>query len=381
MKYFFSLILSLLITFVLSNPPLIFAQEPTEAENSGYSPPQDPVSVTDYWTPERMQDASPLSLPEAPTASSADQSLPPKQIPEIGSPIILTPYLPQAETVTPTLSIQAELPQFYTGTSTTDFVPVDDIPQWPHTAIGKTFFTINDNNFVCSASSITSQGAWGAGNRQTILTAGHCCYLNGSFHDNWLFVPNYNMGSGPYGQWPAKRIFIHESWLANQDLSRDVCVVQAHSGQGIYEGQELHDVVGALGVAFNMNFFQEFAALGYPIPIFGGEKIVRTLSGTLGFDYFGSTNNDFPFSIRIESFLQGGASGGSWLLNYQIQAQSSMTSTTNIINSLSSYRKPGTLELYGPYFDTEVYNLLANVAQADATQEPQRQIYLPIILR
>lgn len=48
-------------------------------------------------------------------------------------------------------------------------------PTYPLTAVGKLFFQDGPTSYVCSASSITSAGDWGDGNKQTVITAGHCC--------------------------------------------------------------------------------------------------------------------------------------------------------------------------------------------------------------
>ena len=65
------------------------------------------------------------------------------------------------------------------------------------------FTTHNGQNWVCSASTVNSNG------KDAVITAGHCVYgsLGGEvggegWHTNWIFVPDCSNGYAPYGCGP-----------------------------------------------------------------------------------------------------------------------------------------------------------------------------------
>nr|BFE87519.1 hypothetical protein GCM10020093_101200 [Planobispora longispora] len=63
------------------------------------------------------------------------------------------------------------------------------------------FFTYQGRNASCSANAVTSE------NKSTVITAGHCVKMGGSFHGNWVFVPGYDNGNRPYGTWVATTLY------------------------------------------------------------------------------------------------------------------------------------------------------------------------------
>src|SRR5439155_15822696 len=63
---------------------------------------------------------------------------------------------------------------------------------------GRVFFLFNGAKASCSGDAVTS------GNKSVVITAGHCVKYQGTWHTNWVFVPGYNNGNAPYGEWPAK---------------------------------------------------------------------------------------------------------------------------------------------------------------------------------
>jgi V8-like Glu-specific endopeptidase len=65
--------------------------------------------------------------------------------------------------------------------------------------IGKALFKFGGRDAFCSASS--------SGNN-AVLTAGHCLWMEGNFHTNFIFIPQYNDKNTPAGRYPANKLMI-----------------------------------------------------------------------------------------------------------------------------------------------------------------------------
>lgn len=227
-------------------------------------------------------------------------------------------------------------------------------PTFPLTALGKLFFQDGQGNgFACSGQSVTSSGAWGAGNGQTVMTAGHCCSDGqGGFYNNIQFEPGHLNGVAPQGAWSAGRISVFQSYHEQSDLSRDVCVLQMNN----QNGQTINAAVGALGYAFNQPLPQHFHATGWPAePPFGGGLLFINMAGSAETD----TTQGALLTHGIGNVLTGGSSGGAWIVGYH------MFSGANQINGLNSYRyttpaRP--LQMFSPYFDDQVIDSLLQPA-------------------
>ena len=74
-------------------------------------------------------------------------------------------------------------------------------------AVGKVFFTLGSKDFVCSGALVRSKRAY------VVLTAAHCVSNGrGQWATDWTFVPGYNDGAAPYGQYTARRFFVSPRW-------------------------------------------------------------------------------------------------------------------------------------------------------------------------
>ena len=68
---------------------------------------------------------------------------------------------------------------------------------------GKVFFTMDAQDYVCSAAVVASPAA------DVVITAAHCVKNGtGSWAVNWTFVPGFTRGSRPYGSWTAHHFFV-----------------------------------------------------------------------------------------------------------------------------------------------------------------------------
>lgn len=208
---------------------------------------------------------------------------------------------------------------------------------------GRVFFLYNGAKASCSGDAVTS------GNSSTVITAGHCVKLNGSWHTNWVFVPGYHNGNAPYGQWPAKKTMATPQWAASEDLNYDVAAAVV----GTVNGRHLTDVVGGQGIAFNQARGQRMYSFGYPAEVpYDGTKL-DYCAGTTFTDYFGSNDNG------LNCDMTGGSSGGPWFQSFDA---STGTGVQNSLNSFAYNFLPGFM--FGPYFGSDAQKLYTTAASA-----------------
>jgi V8-like Glu-specific endopeptidase len=268
------------------------------------------AKVTDFWTPERMRSAVPI-----------DRLLKPKQ----KLPATIAAGTPTAVGPTAFPSGGAQ----WTGGG--KIVSTE----------GRVFFTYQGRTASCSGTAVTSA------NESTVITAGHCVKLDGAFHTNWVFVPAYNNGSTPYGTWTAKKTYATPQWVASEDINYDVGAAAVNP----LNGQNLTDVVGGQGIAFNQARGQNMYAFGYPAAApYDGSKLIYCSGAT--FNAFLSNG------IGMTCDMTGGSSGGGWFLQF------SESTGAGIVNSVNSYKINFIPTwMFGPYFGTDAQNVY-NAAQA-----------------
>jgi V8-like Glu-specific endopeptidase len=172
----------------------------------------------------------------------------------------------------------------------------------PQVTVGKIFFSVGSQNYVCSGTSVI------AANKNSVDTAGHCLYYNGTWSTNVIFCPQYNKGQGPNGCWAGKELFVPKDWenAKSNDLHHDfgLFVVTPNSSGN------LADVVGAVGYASGQAADQQFYAYGYPAAgKFDGQTQQSCQDkGKYFANYAGGT------VVSIKCDMTGGSSGGGWLV-------------------------------------------------------------------
>lgn len=197
---------------------------------------------------------------------------------------------------------------------------------------GKVFFTLKGVDYVCSGSSTVSY------NKSLVLTAGHCVNEGpGVFASNFVFVPGYDHGAGPYGTWIANSLSVPSQWATKGDFNHDIGLAIVNP----VSGQLLANVVGAQGVAFNKPRGQAMASFGYPQAAPYDGTTLDWCWGTAVQDPFGGTDQG------IKCNLTGGASGGPWYLNF---STATGLGTTNSVNSYQYRFGPYKDYMFGPYF-------------------------------
>ncbi len=187
---------------------------------------------------------------------------------------------------------------------------------YPYSPSGKLYFNIGSSTYVCSASVIQ---------RGVIVTAAHCVANFGArqFYSNWRFVPAYNNGTAPYGEWTANRAIVPTSYYTGTDrcsqrgvvCDNDVAVLvmnpKSNFNVGDYTGWYGFAYGGSGYTTFLNNTATQLTQIGYPVALDNGQIQERN-------DALSYTNSNGSFQQLIGSLMTGGSSGGPWVINYGI---------------------------------------------------------------
>jgi V8-like Glu-specific endopeptidase len=276
----------------------------------------------DFWTSERMREATPLDLVTVNGHIDGGSA----------------PLKGAATTVAPSSPVTA------VGKAVSD-IGLLAFPntgsQWSGggavvSTAGRVFFSYQGRTASCSGNAVTSA------NKSTVITAGHCVKLEGAWHTNWVFVPGYHDGQAPYGRWTASKTLSTPQWTASEDINYDVGAAVVAP----LDGKRLTDVVGGQGLAFNTGYNLRMYSFGFPAAApYDGEKFIYC-SGT--------TNRDFLLSDDhgMNCNMTGGSSGGPWFTQFN---ESTGTGLLSSVNSFKYNFLPN--RMYGPYFGTDAQNL------------------------
>ncbi|MFD7320742.1 trypsin-like serine peptidase [Streptomyces sp. NPDC059875] len=261
-----------------------------------------------FWTAERMRSATPLDLEVAPGALATL-----KQVARSTTPTTITPT-----SVAPTAFPQPGGP--WTGGGAVVKTS------------GRVFFTFQGRTASCSGNAVTSQ------NQSTVITAGHCVKYQGAWHTNWVFVPAYDNGSAPYGQWTATKTLTTPQWEASEDINYDIGAAVVAP----LNGQKLTSVTGAQGIQFNGGYNKPMYAFGFPAASpYDGSKLIHCA---------GNSSKDFLFSQdhSLACNMTGGSSGGPWFTGFN---ETTGTGLQVSVNSFGYTFLPN--RMFGPYFGND----------------------------
>ncbi|MER6777569.1 MULTISPECIES: peptidase [unclassified Streptomyces] len=265
-----------------------------------------------FWTAERMRGATPLDVTAAPGTGRAPVAA------AAARPTAVAPTAATAAVASPTSFPQAG------GAWTGGGAVVK--------TSGRVFFTFGDRTASCSGDSISSA------NGSTVITAGHCVKYQGTWHTNWIFVPAYENGNAPYGQWSATKTFATDQWAASEDMNMDVGLAVVAP----LNGQNLSQVVGAQGILFNGGYNKKMYSFGFPAAApYDGTKLVYC-SGNTGKDFLLTKDHSLGCNMT------GGSSGGPWFQDFN---EATGLGTQVSVNSFGYTFLPN--RMFGPYFGNE----------------------------
>lgn len=334
----------------------------------------DAQSALEYWTEERMRNAKPLEivLPGNPSPVSDDIKL-----------LTTNGREGRVEGEVPTIFLNEADRLFHQSGAATAPLANWTGPPWPYNrfrmplnphflyparTIGKLYFTIpGQGDYVCSAAVVTSANDI----KRLVWTAGHCVVSPGPiWHTNVIFVPaRLIFGSinqpAPLGIFTAAELWSINGWAIYGSLRYDfgaIVVNRTPSGHFCGTGARIANCTGSLGFIWNLQYQQDFHAIGYPhaSPFNGDQQHVCT-AGEARQDMPGSL--DGPATTGIGCDLTGGASGGPWVTRAYPQRsmddplhpnmQFYMGCVTCYVSGVNSYRYVNQpRELFSPYCGT-----------------------------
>jgi V8-like Glu-specific endopeptidase len=215
--------------------------------------------------------------------------------------------------------------------------------EYPYKTIGKLYFVQYGTAYVCSASSVGNYGIW---------TAGHCVHAGDNSSSGWsyyvMFLPAYDAGKKPMGQWFDVNLWTTGGWYSSGDLRYDMGGVIL----GVQKRKKISQKVGWLGFAYQSGGtgyapFHWFG-IGYPqaSPFDGLKQVVCASSYAYSDTSFGT-----PYPVGVGCDQTGGTSGGPWILSF---------GSGYYVNGQMSYRYVNPdhpQEMFSPFYGDAAYNL------------------------
>jgi V8-like Glu-specific endopeptidase len=313
---------------------LLLAAAPVANAQSGVVTKVNPALGTkaagpSYWTPERFKAAKPMPMPQLKAGSDIQKQAP--SAPSSGQPASSDGQAPAQELMpagqqlfapsadTRMMGDEINQPQA-TGTfgahySSSRVFPLytDAAAQYsadrayPYRTVGKLFFTIDGQPYVCSGAVIQ---------RRVVATAGHCVHSGTSegFWDNWVFVPAFRDGAAPFNAWNWEVAATTNTWATGGGgvpNAADYAMI-VFSDQALRPGgspARIGDVTGWLGWQTLSLIPNHTSKLGYPCNLDRCQKMQVVYSGS----FRASENNN----VEYGSDAGGGSSGGPWVQNFE----------------------------------------------------------------
>lgn len=333
-----------------------------------------------YWTPQRLAAAKPYPMPRgignpgigtAPAATGRAGAIVGKAPSGSGKGSSATPT---RQLVGTSARIGPQVTNYpYPFPFTRYFVDTVLYPShYPYTTIGKLFFSQVDastgrvGNFVCSASSVPTSSATSKIRRPVLWTAGHCVSNGaGSFSTNVIFIPDYENGAQPYGQFVCGQLWTTSRWHTAHDFTRDMGACAIGNNQF---GQTLPSRVGTLGFAWNQSRQQHWSEFGYPAAApFNGQWMVVCESSHATDDTAIAGTGPDPQGVGCD--MTGGSSGGPWVIGWKNQTGANPLPGGGFVNGHNDYKYTASqpLAMYTPYFDTVANQVRCGAATGTGT--------------
>jgi len=259
----------------------------------------------DYWTPERIKQAVPHTMPELTEAEAAKQGINVKAAQQFaGAPV-------QG-------SIRAVVPE----TNNTVF---------PYSLMGKILTSYNDPTegpgFTCSATYAYSN-SFGV-----LLSAGHCVYNCSAqwFFDNFVFYQQFE--NGKYTLRQIQNVGVE---VALCDANNNVVYASDYAFAQVDPITDTETV----GVDFNSTY-TKWTSYGYPMN-YGKGQVLESYAGGKGIVQAGKVQ-------MPNNPMDDGSDGGPWL-----------ESGNNAIG-VNAFRVKGVVGVWSPMFNNNTQNLLQYV--------------------
>lgn len=208
------------------------------------------------------------------------------------------------------------------------------INAYPYRTVGKLFFhdPRTGQDLQCSAA---------VDSPRAILTAAHCV-AHGSpfagqryFFTDFEFIPAYDNGEAPYGQWSTTYHLVSNAWWFSGRVPNpgDFAFLEAAD----QSGKTLGSVVGYLGWQTQRLRFNQFTTLGYPGNLDSGVLMQRNDAPTLN---FGGNNTWIQGSN-----MGAGAGGGPWVQDFGLNPSGApaVPHGGNVVVGVTSYSGAGFL--------------------------------------
>jgi V8-like Glu-specific endopeptidase len=278
--------------------------------------------VRAFWTPERIRSAVPDELPRL--TGPVDEPASAAHV-AVGTPGHVDGASPagggiRTDAVTPALDGDGKAAR-WTGPSN----------QSPTTTTGAVLFSRGSQGYICSGSVVNSEA------KNMVMTAGHCLYKDGQYASNVVFIPGFDEGAMPYGQWTAGVLAPSLQWVDREDLHYDWAFMLMLRDSA---GQRLADVTGSQGIAWNYPMNQHMWLFGYPAePPFDGQQLWYCSEYTWP-DGLNKRN------LGMMCTMNAGSSGGPWIRGGDTPAYA-------WVNGVTSYTY-GNNALYASYFGSDV---------------------------
>jgi hypothetical protein len=271
-----------------------------------------------YWTPRRMQDATPASLPRSPIRITLPA-------------VTRTPTQPSRSQggvdVTAPKGIPTASP--FSGSPTT----------------GVLFFIAGGKGHFCTASVVNSTAD------DLALTAAHCVYSSG-FATNIEYVPEYHDGKQPYGAWPVRAITVASGWKVSHDPDLDFAFLTLATAGG----RPIQARTGGLTIGFTLWYSQKIEVIGHndsdAEPVRCATKAFRLRPGQMEFYCHG---------------FWTGTSGGPWIIGYDAK-----NGTGTVFGVIGGYEEGGDYEWasYSAYFGSAAKILYEQAERAAPPPHP-----------
>ncbi|WP_432513659.1 trypsin-like serine peptidase [Kineococcus sp. SYSU DK001] len=265
----------------------------------------------DYWTPERIAEATPLDRSIAATGDAGDASDAAGAVPAPADPSASPTRSTLATAQPPTLARSARTAS---GVVTGDAVSTaTDWAGATQSRVGRLYFTQGAGKYECTASSVDSP----KGN--VVVTAGHCLTENGKASTNVVFVPGLDGTVEPLGRFSIGKMFTTTQWQTQDQSS--AAALNFDIGFAVAsprDGRSLKDAVGAYGIDFT-DTLSRVTVLGYPGKTLNPDGSVEVDGSTLQYCAGWEFTDSGPGSTTDRATLcdlAGGSSGGPWLRDF-----------------------------------------------------------------